>query len=140
MNRLLLLATGWLAVAMAALGALLPLLPTTPFALLAAACFARSSPRWHAWLLSTPLLGPALSDWQAGRGIPRRAKLAALVLLWPSILLAATAAVPESPLRWVLPAIALAVTAVVLRLPTAPAAPVRACRRGEPRPTRLWPD
>lgn len=136
MSRLLLLVVGWLAVALGLLGVVLPLLPTTPFALIAAACFARSSPRWHRWLLATPVLGPALADWQAGRGVPRRAKLAALALLWPSILLAATMAVPGSALRWLLPAIALTVTAVLLRLPTSSCAQTQPSRPGEPRPTR----
>lgn len=132
MSRLLLLAGGWLAVGLGLLGVVLPLLPTTPFALIAAACFARSSPRWHRWLLATPLLGPALADWQAGRGVPRPAKLAALALLWPSILLAAASSEPGSALRWVLPAVALTVTAVLLRLRTAPAARQRSGRGQRP--------
>lgn len=120
LGRWLLLATGWLAVALAALGAVMPLLPTTPFALLAAACFARSSPRCHRWLLATPLLGPVLADWQAGRGVPLAAKLVALALLWPSIALTATFAVPVAGVRWLLLAVAAAVTVFLLRLPTAP--------------------
>lgn len=116
-------AAGWLAAALAALGAVLPLLPTTPFALLAAGCFARSSPRCHRWLLATPLLGPALADWQAGRGVPVAAKCVALVLLWPGIGLAATYAVPVAGVRWLLLAIAAAVTVFLLRLPTAPRRP-----------------
>lgn len=121
LGRWLLLGTGWLAAALAALGALLPLLPTTPFALLAAGCFARSSPRCHRWLLATPLLGPVLADWQAGRGVPLAAKCVALALLWPSIGLTATLAVPVAGVRWLLLAVAAAVTVFLLRLPTAPA-------------------
>jgi uncharacterized membrane protein YbaN (DUF454 family) len=136
MIRLLLLLTGWLAVALAMLGVLLPLLPTTPFALIAAGCLARSSPRGHRWLLATPLLGPVLANWQAGRGIPRPAKVAALALMWPSIALATAAATPGSPLRWALPGIALAVTAILLVLPARASAPPCAGPPGEPRPTR----
>jgi uncharacterized membrane protein YbaN (DUF454 family) len=119
MLRPLLLLTGWLAVALGLLGIVLPLLPTTPFALLAAACLTRSSPRGHRWLLATRLLGPALADWQAGRGVPLRARLVALALLWPWILIAMAATAAPSPLRSLLPAVAIAVSVMVLGLPGA---------------------
>jgi uncharacterized membrane protein YbaN (DUF454 family) len=65
-------------VGLGAVGVLLPLLPTTPFLLLAAACFARSSERWHQWLLSNPHFGPLIHDWHAHRCISRKAKALAL--------------------------------------------------------------
>jgi uncharacterized membrane protein YbaN (DUF454 family) len=139
MFRPLLRLTGWLAVALGLLGIVLPLLPTTPFALLAAACLARSSPRGHRWLLATPLLGPVLADWQAGRGVPRRAKIAALAAMWPSIALATVATAPGSLLRWLLPGVALTVTAVLLCLPTPTPAQARTRPPREPRPTRHAP-
>ncbi|HSH42626.1 MAG TPA: YbaN family protein [Arenicellales bacterium] len=60
-----------------AAGAVLPLLPTTPFLLLAAFCFARSSQRLHDWLVSHPTLGPPIADWHRERAIRRPAKILA---------------------------------------------------------------
>ena len=79
--RLVLLAAGWLALALGFVGVFLPLLPTTPFLLLAAACFVRSSPRLHARMLAHPRLGPFLEQWRRERSIPRAAKLRAYVLV-----------------------------------------------------------
>ncbi len=59
-------------------GVVLPVVPTTPFLLLAAACFARSSPRLHGWLVAHPVFGPPIRDWQAHGAISRRAKTLAL--------------------------------------------------------------
>ena len=72
---------GILFVVLGAAGAVLPLLPTTPFILVAAWCFARSSPRLHRWLLSSKLFGPILRDWEAHRCVPLRAKIVALVMM-----------------------------------------------------------
>lgn len=74
-------ALGFLFVALATAGVALPLLPTTPFLIVAAGCFARSSPRHRRWLLEHRLLGPFLRDWQATRSIPRRAKLVAIAVI-----------------------------------------------------------
>jgi uncharacterized membrane protein YbaN (DUF454 family) len=77
----LLIGAGFLFVALAALGAVLPVLPTTPFLLLAAACFARSSPRFYDWLLRNKLFGPLIREWRATRSIPLRAKGVAIVMI-----------------------------------------------------------
>ena len=65
---------GWLCVGLGALGAFLPLLPTVPFLLLAAFCFARSSERIHQWLLNHPKFGPPIADWKRNGAIRRRIK------------------------------------------------------------------
>ena len=83
--RCCLLTIGWLSVALGVLGIFLPLLPTTPFLLLAAACFMRSSKRFYLWLVEHPRLGPWIRDYLAGEGIPRKAKIYAIGLMWLSI-------------------------------------------------------
>ena len=77
---------GVLAVVLGILGIFLPLLPTTPFLLLASACFARGSVRLHRWLLSHPVFGDYLANFEAGRGIPLKGKIVATVMLWGSML------------------------------------------------------
>lgn len=72
--RGLLVSAGVLALCLAVLGVLLPGLPTTPFVLLAAACFAKASPRLHHWLLNQRHLGPMVRDWEAHRSLPVRIK------------------------------------------------------------------
>ncbi len=62
-------------------GVVLPVLPTTPFLILAAACFTRSSERWHAWLLRNQTFGPLIRAWEQDRCIPRRAKVAAFTVM-----------------------------------------------------------
>ena len=79
---------GTLAVLLGILGIFLPLLPTTPFLLLASWCFARGSERLHRWLLSHRVFGEYLRNFEAGRGIPLKAKILATVMLWASLLLA----------------------------------------------------
>jgi len=65
---------GWVCVGLGALGAFLPLLPTVPFLLLAAFCFARSSERIHTWLIEHPRFGPPIADWRRSGAIRRRVK------------------------------------------------------------------
>ena len=82
------IAAGVLALLLGILGLFLPLLPTTPFLLLASWCFARGSQRLHRWLLSHRVFGEYLRNFEAGRGIPLKAKILATVMLWGSLLLA----------------------------------------------------
>ncbi|HVX35229.1 MAG TPA: YbaN family protein [Hyphomicrobium sp.] len=77
--RILFASIGMFFVMLGIAGAFLPILPTTPFIILAAACFARSSPRLEARLLSHPVFGPMLRGWRERGAIPRRAKIAAVV-------------------------------------------------------------
>lgn len=79
--RLVFAGLGLLFMALGMLGVFLPVLPTTPFLLLAAACFARSSRRMHRGLLNHPYVGPILDEWHTYRSMPYRAKRAALLLI-----------------------------------------------------------
>ena len=65
---------GFVFLGLGALGIVLPLLPTTPFVLLSAACFARSSERWHRWLLANETFGPMIRNWEDKRCISCRVK------------------------------------------------------------------
>jgi uncharacterized membrane protein YbaN (DUF454 family) len=79
--RLVFLCLGWLFVALGVIGAFLPILPTTPFLLLAVGCFARSSPRLEAWLMNHPTFGPPLRNWREKGAISKRAKISAVTLM-----------------------------------------------------------
>lgn len=87
--RILWIILGFLSTACAIAGVLLPLVPTTPFLLLAAFAFARSSPRLHSWLVTHPHLGPPITDWHAHGAISRRAKIAAVVVMVATLSLSA---------------------------------------------------
>jgi uncharacterized protein len=83
--RYALLAIGWLSVTLGVIGIFLPVLPTTPFLLLAAACFMRSSKRFYLWLVNHRQLGPWIVDYLEGQGIPLKGKVYAISLMWLSI-------------------------------------------------------
>ncbi len=79
LTRALLVTVGGVSLLLGVAGIFLPLLPTTPFVLLTAACFARSSPRFHLWLTEHEHFGPMIRDWNERGAIPRFAKTVALV-------------------------------------------------------------
>ncbi|WP_264289452.1 DUF454 family protein [Duffyella gerundensis] len=81
MQRIILIIIGWLAIVLGTLGIVLPLLPTTPFMLLAAWCFARSSPRFHHWLLWRSWFGRYIRHWQQHRALPKGAKSRAILFI-----------------------------------------------------------
>lgn len=79
--RVLFNVAGGLALGLGLIGIFLPLLPTTPFVLLAAACFARGSERFHQWLLANRTFGPMVYEWERHRSLPYRTKVTAIVLM-----------------------------------------------------------
>ncbi|MBF9152482.1 YbaN family protein [Novosphingobium jiangmenense] len=107
MRRHLYLAGGVTCVALGAIGAFLPILPTVPFLLLATFCFARSNPAWEQRLLDHPRYGPPLRQWRERRAISRKAKQGALIAMGAGVVLTGvTAGWP-----WVLiPAVVMGIT------------------------------
>lgn len=109
---------GTVALLLGIMGIFLPLLPTTPFILLASACYMRGSDRMHHWLMNQRHLGPYLRSYQQGRGVPLRVKIVALATMWTSL----TVSIWFVPLPWVrivLVGIGVSVTFYLLyRLPT----------------------
>ncbi|MET0646474.1 MAG: YbaN family protein [Pyrinomonadaceae bacterium] len=85
-KKAVLVAAGSVCLALAVLGVFLPLLPATPFLLLASACYVRSSERLHGWLMGNRVLGGYIRNFQERRGIPLRAKFATVAVLWLSLL------------------------------------------------------
>ena len=72
---------GFIFLGLGVVGVFLPLLPTTPFVLVAAGCFAKSSDKWHQWLLSNRIFGPIIKDWQEKKCISVSTKVIAISLI-----------------------------------------------------------
>jgi uncharacterized membrane protein YbaN (DUF454 family) len=121
-TRIALVVIGTVALALGVIGIVVPVLPTTPFLLLAAACYARSSERLHRWLMNNRYLGEPIRDYRDRRAVKQHVKIYALVVLWAGIGLSIVA-IGGFWLTLALGGIALAVTAHILRLGTIKAAP-----------------
>ena len=122
--RLVWSAIGSGAVALGAAGIVVPLLPTTPFLLLAAWAFSRSSPRLHRWLIHHRRFGPAIRDWQHHRAISRPAKAAAMLAILATLATSLALGVGSGILGLQL----MVLSAVALFLLTRPDAPGPGCR------------
>jgi len=119
LRRWLLIIAGIISVAVGVVGIFVPLLPTTPFLLLAAACFLRSSERLHRWLTTHRWLGPFLRNYQEHRAITNRARVVVLLVLWGTLGYTAFGVVSGLAVRLVLLAVGLGVSLHILRLKTA---------------------
>ncbi len=117
--RVMLLVAGTLSVAIGVIGIYLPVLPTTPFLLLAAACYVRSSERMYRWLLGEPRLGREMQAILEKRGLPRNVKTFSLLFAWIVLGGLALFVVESALTKALLIALALIKTAVLLRMPTA---------------------
>jgi len=112
--KFFLIILGSISLGLGVLGIFLPLLPTTPFLLLSAALFLRSSRRLYHWLMNHKYLGKHLQNYIQHKTIPRKTKIYAISLLWTTILLTAFFAVPHSWVKILLIIIASAVTFHIL--------------------------
>lgn len=118
LKRGLFIVAGTICLALGALGIILPLLPTTPFLLLSAACYLRGSDRMYHWLLNNKWFGTYIRNYREGKGIPLRGKISALIFLWATISYTAIFMISVDTIRLVLFAIATIVSAYLIRLPT----------------------
>lgn len=116
--RALLVAIGFVFVGLAALGVVLPVLPTTPFLLVAASCFAGGSHTFYGWLTNSPTFGPILRDWREHRCISIRVKIVSISLLVLTLGSSIVFVVEETGLRLALAAIGAGVVVLLLRLRT----------------------
>lgn len=123
--RTLWFVAGTICVVLGAIGIVLPILPTTPFLLAAAACYYKSSERMHKWLLNNKWFGEYIRNYQEGRGLTKKTKITALAVLWITISISAVFFLPSLlpamlvlPMQVIMIAVAIAVSTHILRLPT----------------------
>lgn len=116
---------GTICLALGAVGIILPILPTTPFLLASAACYFKSSPKMHKWLLNNKWFGEYIKNYQEGKGIPRKTKVIALTALWVTIGISTIffldrilPTILVLPMQLIMITVAIVVTVYMLRLPT----------------------
>jgi uncharacterized membrane protein YbaN (DUF454 family) len=108
--KILMIATGTFLIGVSIVGIFVPVLPTTPFLLLAAALYARSSRRFYNWLINNRILGRYIKNYREGRGIPLKVKIIAISILWITIGYSAIFAMDILWVRILLALIAIGVT------------------------------
>jgi hypothetical protein len=116
-TRWILILVGHVCVLVGLIGAFVPLLPTTPFLLLAAACYLRSSERYYRWLAENRLFGPVIRDYERKRAVSVRTKVIALTLLWASLLYSIHRT-DKRAVEWVIVSMGLLLSVMILRLRT----------------------
>ena len=116
--RAMLWIAGSVSLLLGLIGVVLPGLPTTPFILLAAACYAKASPRLHQWLLNHRWFGPMLRDWESDRSLTRRTKTIAVVSMLVMVGFSIWTFRERPPVQLVLLATGAIGAFVVLRIPT----------------------
>jgi uncharacterized membrane protein YbaN (DUF454 family) len=100
------------------IGIIIPILPTTPFLLLSAACYARGSKKFYNWLINNKWLGEYIKNYHQGKGIPINVKILTIVFLWITILFSTFIIISNYLIQIILIVIAIAVTIHVLTIKT----------------------
>ena len=116
-RKALFIVLGTIFVVIGVIGAFVPLLPTTPFLLLASACYARGSDRLHSWLMNHRFMGPYLRNIKEQRAMPMAAKVTTVTVLWISIAFSIIA-IERLSVRAILVLTAICTTTYVLRMRT----------------------
>jgi len=111
-----LIALGWCFVALGAVGIVLPVLPTTPFLIVALALFSKSSPRFHQMLLDNPWAGPTLREWEQSKTIARQTKIKAIILVVLAFTISVTVLAGRVALQGMLIATAIVLVVFIARL------------------------
>jgi len=114
----ILITMGTIFVGIGIIGIFIPILPTTPFLLLAAACYARSSTRFYDWLINNKLIGNYIKSYREGKGVPLKVKIFIILLLWITILFSVFFILLISWIKIILIIIAIGVTIHILTLKT----------------------
>jgi uncharacterized membrane protein YbaN (DUF454 family) len=109
---------GAISLALGAIGIFVPVLPTTPFVLLASFCFARGSPALHRWLFANQAFGPMLREWDEHRSIPYRTKIAAIAMMSTSLAASIAFAVDPTWLQVTLALLGIALAIRIYRIPS----------------------
>ena len=116
LKRYLLISLGWLSVIIGSIGAVLPILPTTPFLILALACFSKSSNRFHRMLLNNKWFGPVLTEWEKNKTISRQVKLRSMALVIISFSISIIILSGRTELQLTLVVLGLVALAVIYQL------------------------
>ena len=115
--RIVLIIVGILSLALGIIGIFLPILPTVPFIVLAAACFSRGSKRMHDWLVRMPFAGKVIDDYEKGHGVSWKSKATALLMLWGGMTISTIALKPSLWVVVLLASVAIGSTIIIVRLP-----------------------
>ena len=119
LSRIFWFTLGFISMVLGLIGIPVPGLPTTPFMILAAACFAKSSQRFYDWIINNRLFGSHVKNYREGNGIPKRSKPTILATMWVFVLFAVLIAIPDDVLISKVATVFLAIigTIFILRIP-----------------------